>query len=337
VILEAGVNTMSTTFDKAIISVPFKKSTDQPEEDSPFVGFIEGYASTSDLDREDDIITPKALQAASGDLVAEGTNAVYFNHRHDKLPIGLVLKSAYQHSKGIFVKIGIIVKEYWKAIKDGRLTSLSIYGRFKSEPKFQEVDTEDGKINARMINKVSLYEVSVVTIPANPAAKFSVVAKNFLAEQKDNDAKMIAKEQKPVGEIIVPENTFDEEKYKDEMLAKIKAQIAEEQKAEEEAKERIQKEAEKEAQIEQLIRDQEELKELITKGNKGQFYQEPDFDPPVRSTTPGTGETSKSLEEVEYDEFMTFIKILTHPGEVYCDVYAPTGIKLPANMASWNG
>jgi hypothetical protein len=48
--------------------------------------FIEGYASTDDLDRVDDVITLEALKAVAKKIVKNGSNTVLYNHnRNDNL------------------------------------------------------------------------------------------------------------------------------------------------------------------------------------------------------------------------------------------------------------
>lgn len=155
-----------------------EKKAEDTTTDSPFLGYVEGYASTSALDREDDIITGKALENASGDLLKH--NKVFFNHQHEDIPIGLVVKSEYHATKeGVFVKAGITSAVHWDAISKGLLDNFSVFGRF-GDAKVKDEDIDGKKKKIREIKQVNFFEVSVVGMPANADAHFtSVIAKYF--------------------------------------------------------------------------------------------------------------------------------------------------------------
>jgi len=140
---------------------------------------IEGYASTTDKDRQDDIITHEALIDCKDHLLQKGSSTVLYNHDY-KMPIGRVLRTRID-SKGLIVRVGISnaddVKNVRTKIKEGVLKSFSIGGRFK---RVQVERNEEGKIVSFKVLKMELFEVSVVSVPANPEADiFEVVEKMF--------------------------------------------------------------------------------------------------------------------------------------------------------------
>lgn len=150
---------------------------------------IKGYASTTDKDRTDDIITIGALTKSKDDLLQEGSRTVFFNHDRSK-PIGKVINTSLDN-KGLIAEIFISkaksAEDYWTQIKEGVLNSLSIGGRFK---KVQVERDDEGKVVAFKILELELMEVSVVGIPANPKASiFSVVEKSFSGLFKENFSK----------------------------------------------------------------------------------------------------------------------------------------------------
>ena len=141
---------------------------------------IKGFASTTDKDRADDVITPEAMKEAVNDLIQKGANTVFLNH-DTNIPIGRVLKTELK-PKGIFVEIMISkaddVENIWTKIKEGVLNAFSI----RLRPKKVEVveNNETGRIEEFRILSMELFEVSVVGLPMNAkAAITSVIEKSF--------------------------------------------------------------------------------------------------------------------------------------------------------------
>lgn len=130
----------------------------------PETRLIEGYASTGDLDSHGEIIHPEAFEGAVDEYMR---NAILlYQHRWREDPIG---KVNYSHidEKGLFVKAQIseTAEKQWKLIQEGILQAFSIGFDIVEE------DRIDGVWH---ILKVRLYEVSVVSLPANRHALFSV-------------------------------------------------------------------------------------------------------------------------------------------------------------------
>jgi len=127
---------------------------------------IVGYAATTDLDLQGDIITEEALQASSLDLLKNST--VLLNH-DVTLPIGKVTKVQFdKHGLLIDALISKTEPDIIQKIKEGVLNKFSIRGQvLERERKFvPELGRE-----ANVIKRMALVEVSLVSVPANPEAK----------------------------------------------------------------------------------------------------------------------------------------------------------------------
>ena len=128
---------------------------------------IKGHASTNDKDRADDIITMDALIKAKGDLLKQGSRTIFFNHDRSK-PIGKVI-STHVDDIGLLVKIVLSKEEneIWNKVKEGIINKFSIKGR--------AADSEEviGLNNKKILqlNNLELFEVSLVSVPANVEAK----------------------------------------------------------------------------------------------------------------------------------------------------------------------
>lgn len=140
--------------------------------------YITGYASTPDLDRVADIVRPDGLLKS---VKRMGVPA--FVHQHDiaGIPLG-VCESVYMDGDKTAVKLKMPKDEFSKPIKNridiGAYKGLSI-GYVARDYDF----TPEGY---RVINDLDWYEVSLVTVPANPNAEI-VEVKN--RNKKQNNSK----------------------------------------------------------------------------------------------------------------------------------------------------
>lgn len=134
---------------------------------------FEGYASVfNGVDSYGDTILPGAYK----EILSERKNPIkmFFNHNSYQLPIGK-WEDIAEDSKGLHVKgkltPGLALSEdVYAALKDGTLDGLSI-GYSMVGGKYSI--PEEGK---RIIEKIGkLYEISVVTFPADKAAVISGV------------------------------------------------------------------------------------------------------------------------------------------------------------------
>lgn len=127
---------------------------------------IVGYASTSDTDRVGDVIVPEAW--TKGGLNNYLLNPIIlFNHKYDR-PIGRVTNIEVD-AKGLRIEgeISSSADEVYGLIRDGVLSTFSV-GFKIVEADYNEVT--DGYI----VRAAELLEVSVVSVPCNQTAIFSV-------------------------------------------------------------------------------------------------------------------------------------------------------------------
>jgi HK97 family phage prohead protease len=148
------------TFSKAYPSIT--KQTE--EQGTPGKWVVEGFASTTDLDSQDHTITKEAIEQGANSLQQYTT--LLFNHDPNR-PIGHIEKAEAQDGK-LFIKAIIDPSEpiIWKKIQEGTLSKFSVFGKI--------LDAEEGELESKsvlVIKSMELYEVSVVSVPANAAAK----------------------------------------------------------------------------------------------------------------------------------------------------------------------
>lgn len=168
-------------FDKIIpFGTEFEIKKQEAEDDN---FFVEGFASTSDLDDQGDIITFPALKKAAKGLLKDFTTAL-FNHDQDR-PIGKIVEAEAIEGKGLRVKIQIsgAEAEIRRKVEEGIINKFSIRGRaLKIERKFDE--SKD--VMLFIIHEIELVEVSLVSLPANRQARVT----GF--ERVDSSAKSLA-------------------------------------------------------------------------------------------------------------------------------------------------
>lgn len=142
------------------------KLTIKQDEGGEFVLF-EGYASTfNDVDRHDDIVMPGAFRAS----LSKRTPKLLSQHDMRK-PIGKI-DEVFEDSKGLFIKGRMpkensLVKDLEPLLRMGAIDSFSI--------GFNITDVEFRDDGVRLLKEIDLWEVSFVTIPANPRATLTSV------------------------------------------------------------------------------------------------------------------------------------------------------------------
>lgn len=171
---------------------------------------IEGYASTSDTDRYQDRVLPTAFSDTMEQFMKNPV--MLLQHDFNKLigsfddysieakglkvagdvkyDIDGVKEKIRNGDLGAF-SIGFIVEAYEIRDKNGNLVAT----HEGISPGF-DVDDKWADGNVRVITKVDLIEVSVVTTPANPNALFSLSqsVKSFFAEEKKSAYALVAKD-----------------------------------------------------------------------------------------------------------------------------------------------
>lgn len=155
--------------------------------------FIRGMASTADTDRVGDIIEASAW--TKGGLQNYLNNPVIlFNHDYNQ-PIGRAVElSTGDNGLQLKAKIAKSAGHVRELIKEGVLGAFSVGFRVKDAEYLRESD-------GYKIKDAELLEVSVVTVPANQAATFSL-AKSFNSESEYEEFKKSLKDSFPENESV---------------------------------------------------------------------------------------------------------------------------------------
>ncbi|WP_339045641.1 HK97 family phage prohead protease [Candidatus Mesenet endosymbiont of Agriotes lineatus] len=125
-------------------------------------GIFSGYASVFNIvDEQDDVILPGAFTETI--LKKAGRIKLLWQHQHDE-PIGNILE-INENKVGLYIVANLLLdlqkaREAYVMLKSGTIDSLSI----GYVPLQYDVDQKTG---VRALNKVDLWEVSLVTFPAN--------------------------------------------------------------------------------------------------------------------------------------------------------------------------
>ena len=132
---------------------------------------IRGLASTSSLDRAGDVINHDAWTKSGGLNGFKQNPVILFNHNYDR-PIGRATSmEVSKEGLELGAKISKSAGDVTNLIKDGVLGAFSVGFRVKDAEYNEETDGFE-------IKDAELFEVSVVSVPANQTAMFSL-AKSF--------------------------------------------------------------------------------------------------------------------------------------------------------------
>jgi HK97 family phage prohead protease/HK97 family phage major capsid protein len=167
------------TINKKIeLGVLFDIQKAATEENEPII--IEGYANTVDKDRHGDIIPTEAW--TKGGLVNFLKNPILLAfHNHSK-PAGKVTElTVDQNGLKIKAEVHSFQKEVYDAVKNGVLKAFSIGASIKDLIYDRDNDVF-------VIKDLELYEVSVVSVPANQDSLFSV-SKAFASDEEFKEFK----------------------------------------------------------------------------------------------------------------------------------------------------
>ena len=240
---------------------------------------IKGYASTNDQDRAGDIVDPTAW-SKGGIGNYENNPIILFNHDYHN-PIGKTTELGVDE-RGLKIK-GKISKSAGKVselIKEGVLGAFSVGFRVKDADYIEETD-------GYRIKDAELFEISVVSVPANQAATFSVAKafdsddeyqdwkSNFvkIGQSTDVDSPEATVNQTVLKETIMSETkeNFDLEEFAKEVAKKTATEIAMAQaekqaKADAEAEEAAEKVAAEEADIQEK---KAEVESIVKAGTEG--------------------------------------------------------------------
>jgi HK97 family phage prohead protease len=141
-----------------------KPHLDDEEED--FI--IEGFASTEDVDRGSDITHAEAFSKTLKDFM---DNPILLFMHDLRRPIGKVIEATVKKGKGLFVRASIskTEEEIREKIKERVLRAFSFGFVIKSSN-----EEERNKQTIRHLTDVDMFEISVVSIPMNRRALFSL-------------------------------------------------------------------------------------------------------------------------------------------------------------------
>jgi HK97 family phage prohead protease len=148
------------------LSIPFTitKDSGDAQTDSPVE--ISGYANTTVKDRQGDVIIAEAW--TKGGLTNYSKNPIILAYHDHTQPIGRA-KGLFVDSNGlkIVADISSTAGDVYKLIKEGILKAFSVGFRVKDADY-------DSATDIFVIKDVELYEVSVVSVPANQDSLFDV-------------------------------------------------------------------------------------------------------------------------------------------------------------------
>jgi len=279
---------------------------------------IKGSASTNALDRAGDVIEAEAW-TKGGLENFKGNPIILFNHNYDK-PIGRATGlEVTDNGLEISAKISKAAGDVKDLVKDGVLGAFSVGFRVKDADYMAETD-------GYKIKDAELFEVSVVSVPCNQGATFSVAKsfdnmneyekfkKNFIKANSHATADAVKVEQ-PSGEKshkmetdmsnekMTPEaEGFDLDAFAKEAAEKAVAEYAMKQAEAKAADEKAQKElAEKQAQVEAEEKaaqeaKQDEQKRIVKSSLSGAERLISDIEKRVNDKHEDLNEVVKSLQ-----------------------------------------
>lgn len=126
--------------------------------------YVEGYASTTDIDRHGDVVPESAWTKGMQNYLKNPVILAFHDHGQ---PIGRMTEYKTD-SKGLWIKARISsAAKQFQLIKDGILTAFSI--------GFRVLDAEyDSLAEVFLIKELELVEISVVSVPANQNTIFDL-------------------------------------------------------------------------------------------------------------------------------------------------------------------
>lgn len=126
--------------------------------------YIEGYASTNDVDRAGDVVPAPVWEAGMENYLKNPVILAY--HEHDE-PVGRMVEHKID-SNGLWIKARIsAAAKIFNLVKDGVLTAFSVGFRIN--------DAEyNSAAEVFVVKELELIEISVVSVPANQNTLFSL-------------------------------------------------------------------------------------------------------------------------------------------------------------------
>jgi len=218
---------------------------------------IRGMASTAEFDRAGDSISADAW-TKGGLNNFEKNPIILFNHDYSR-PIGRAKKvTATNDGLHLEAKISKSAGDVAELVKDGVLGAFSVGFRVKDADYVEETD-------GLRIKDAELFEVSVVSVPCNQAATFSL-AKSFDSDSEYEDFKKTftnsdgAQVQKEITMSEETQQPVDLEAFAKKVAEETAAKIAMKQAEQKAADEAVQKEVEEKAAADAEAQAQQEEK-----------------------------------------------------------------------------
>jgi HK97 family phage prohead protease/HK97 family phage major capsid protein len=236
----------------------------EPDQNSPTnsVIVVTGYASTTDVDRQGDVVASTAWRSGMSNYLKNPIILAY--HDHSK-PVGRMVEHRIDE-KGLWIKARIsnAATDIFNLVRDEILTAFSI--------GFKIVDAEyDQTKDIFTVKELELHEISVVSVPANQNTLFSL-SKSFTEAgeyesfkmqfaPKSESAKGLESSAEAESTTIIKEWNMSPEEIK-QVLADTarqaaedatRAVLAQQEKAQKEKAEKAAQEAELEAKIKAAV------------------------------------------------------------------------------------
>lgn len=199
------------------IDTAFQKSLPTGDEEISSI-MIEGYASTNDIDRAGDVVSPAVWEKGLENYIKNPIILAY--HDYEK-PIGRMVEHRYD-SKGLWIKarISAAAEDIFNLIKDGVMTAFSIGFRIKDAEYMQEADVF-------YIKEIELHEISVVPVPCNQNTLFSLSKAFDTAEDYSSYKMLFAQKDAQAKGLVTPADSNSTTKKEWNMTPEeIQAQIA---------------------------------------------------------------------------------------------------------------
>lgn len=145
---------------------------------------FEGYASTKDMDRTNDVVVPGAFQKSINQYME---NPIIFLQHNSALPIGSVIEASIDDN-GLFI-VGIVKSDkenIFQDLRTGVIKTMSFWYRVNKYEQ-QEKKENSKTIYYNEIQELELFEISLVSVPMNPKAKIKskeeLLGKNLTDEE----------------------------------------------------------------------------------------------------------------------------------------------------------
>ncbi len=153
--------------------------------------YIEGYASTNDIDRAGDVVSASVWEQGIKNYLKNPIVLAY--HDHDK-PTGRMVEHKAD-SVGLWVKARIsAASEIFNLVKDGVLSAFSI--------GFRVIDAEyNAAAEIFVVKAVELVEISVVSVPCNQNTLFNLSKAFDTAEEYNSFKSQFAPKSEPAKEL----------------------------------------------------------------------------------------------------------------------------------------